>query len=433
MTQDPEGPPPALHWRPRAIVLYAAGAIFGLLALLLRTPVPLFLAVPLLLAPVAAGLYLPNRPVRVRVEWEEEGEGPRVTIRGRLSAGPGVLSTSLFARFVRPEPLLEEKPSSFRFTEAGQEFRHFWKAPFPCIADVPVPQVTWRDPLGLAESPLPVDGTPLPVERFPPELNRISRVQMERTTPLPGEVRSRALGRSGEFFSIRPVHPGDTPRQINWRASARAGTLLANDFLQERTGDVLLLLDLRPTSLGTGRDDKLLSVMRAAAIGIARAFLDQKTRVGLGLFGEFLTAVPLGSGRRQRFRLLQALRRCRMGSEASPAERLAVSLRQYFPPGVLTLLISPLADEESLALLPHLRRRGYPVVVLSPSPVALLTPEAGTETPDDLSALRLMRLVRRQQVGQVWREAPAVDWEDFWSLGPLVHLLRRPAYSRRGL
>ncbi|MCI4346065.1 MAG: hypothetical protein L3K07_04860, partial [Thermoplasmata archaeon] len=145
--------------------------------------------------------------------------------------------------------------------------------------------------------------------------------------------------------------------------------------------------------------------------------------------GEFLEAVPLGTGRRQRFRIRRLLRSAVVPLESGPGERLAVSMRQYFPPGVLTLLLSPMAEEEQLLLLPHLRRRGYPVIVVSPSPVPLLIPPEATRREDRL-ARRLMNLDRRRRIAEVWKEAPTVDWTDYWALGQLVALLRHP--SRRG-
>jgi hypothetical protein len=32
----------------------------------------------------------------------------------------------------------------------------------------------------------------------------------------------------------------------------------------------------------------------------------------------------------------------------------------------------------------------------------------------------------------VWKDAPVVDWEDFWSLGSFVNFLRRPLPRERG-
>jgi uncharacterized protein (DUF58 family) len=415
-----------LYWTPRVILLAGAGSVLGIAAVVLRSSVPLFLALPLLLAPIAAGLFLPRRPIRARIEWQERGSGERVRIAGRITTDPPVAPTLLYPAFRPPAPLRERDPPELEVAGPTLTFALEYDVPFPCLADFPVPEITWRDPLGLAESPLAVSGPTLPIERYPPEIHRLGAVNLRRTTPLPGEIRSRALGGAGDFFAVRTAGPTDTPRQINWRATARSGRLLANDYLLERTGDLVLLLDSRPTELGRGRDEQLLSVARAGALGIASAFLQAKSRVGLGVFGEFLEAVPLGTGRRQRYRLRRQLVATRLAEEGGPAERLAVSLRQYFPPGVLTLLLSTLATDEQTLLLPHLRRRGYPVIVLSPSPLPVLLPRAAREAPEDALARRILRLERRHRLGAAWGEAPAVDWEEYWSLAPLVALLRRP-------
>jgi uncharacterized protein (DUF58 family) len=424
----PRGPATAapIFWTPRVLVLAGAGAAFGVAAILLRSSIPLFFALPLILAPIAAGLFLPRRQIVARVEWTERGTGTRVRVAGRITTDPPVAPSLLYPRFRAPAPLLERAPPDLEVLEPTLAFALEYETPFPCIVDFPLPEIVWRDPLGLAESPVTVVGSPLAIERYPPELHRLGVVNLRRTTPLPGEIRSHALGAAGDFFAVRPAQPTDTPRQINWRATARAGRLLANDYLVERTGDLVILLDARPSVLGPGRDEQLLSVARAGAFGIASAFLQAKSRVGLAVFGEFLEAVPLGTGRRQRFRIRRLLRAATISGEGGPAERCAISLRQYFPPGVLTLLISPLAGEEQMVLLPHLRRRGYPVIVLSPSPVPVLVPPAVRDTREDALTRRFLRLERRERLGAVWGEAPAVDWEDYWSLAPLVALLRRP-------
>lgn len=419
-----------LYWTPRVLLLAGAGAILGVAAVVLRTSVPLFLALPLLLAPIAAGLFLPREPIVARVEWAERGSGERVRVAGRIRTNPPVAPTLLYPTFRVPEPLLERSPVELEVMDPTLAFALEYQAPFPCIADLAVPKITWRDPLGLAESPVEVQGSVLSIERYPPELHRIGTVNLRRTTTLPGEIRSRALGGSGEFFNVREAVSTDTPRQINWNATARTGRLLANDYRLERTGDLVILLDARATDLSRKRDEQLLSISRAAALGIAAGFLQAKSRVGVGTYGEFLDAVPLGAGRRQRFLIRHLLRGTHLAEENGPAERLAVSMRQYFPPGVLTLLISSLAGEEQMLLLPHLRRRGYPVLILSPSPVPLLLPPNPKEPLESSLARRVMRLERRDRMGEAWGEAPAIDWEEYWSLASLVALLRWP--SARG-
>lgn len=424
-------PADGVRFRPIAGLGLAGGVLLALAGLALKSPVPLFLALPLLLAPGAAALVAPPAGTRARLTWSARGEGAEVRLEGTLRLPAGVPPRSVRLGFYRPAPLEESAPPDLVPGDGDVAFTVHWRAPYPCLAVVALPEVRWTDPMGLAEVPIPLDGRALRVERFPPEVRRLSAVRLRRTSPLPGEVRSRATGPAGEFFTLRAAVAGDPVRRINWPASARSGRLLANEFRVERTGDLVLVLDLRPTPLGPERDAALLSIAASAALGIAAGFLQEKARVGLALFDEFLTAIPLASGRLQRFRIARALQQVHPGTAAGPSERLAVSLRRYFPPGVTTVLLSPLAEEDGGLLLSHLRRRGFPVSVLSPSPLPLLTGPPGRRTPDDELAVRLLRLVRRQQVAEAWREAPVIDWDDYWSLAPFVRFLTSPESGRR--
>ncbi len=419
-----------IHWRPATYALFAAAAILFALGIVLKNPVPLFLGLPLLLTPISSALAQPKHTPTATLTWISDGVGGEVHIRGRVTPGPHLPSGEIIPEFQRPPSLVEQRAPELRYDASGISFDLFWETTRPCLLRVPIPQITWRDPIGLVDRPGRLEGSPLSVERFPPELMRIGSPPLRRTILVPGEVRSRATGRAGDFFSIRTAAPTDTPRQINWRATARRGRLLANEFYLERTGDVLLLLDLRPSPLGPERDSPLVSLAAAAAYGIAEAFLDEKARVGLAFFDEFVTALPLASGRTQRYRIREALRRAHPGISGGPEERCAISLRRYFPPGVMTILLSPLADEAAANLIPHLRLRGFPVIVLSPSPLPILFERDGRSAPIDPIAARLMRLVRRSRIGEVWQDAPVVDWDNYWSLTGFVDLMSAPVRHR---
>ena len=86
--------------------------------------------------------------------------------------------------------------------------------------------------------------------------------------------------------------------------------------------------------------------------------------------------------------------------------------------------------ESSERLLLYLRRRGYFPLVLSPSPLTLSRPLRGREAPFEPIIARLESLVRRQRLNEVWKVAPVVDWDNFWSLAPLVRFLSTPVRNR---
>ena len=420
------------RWRPRAYLLFGAAVVLAGLGIALRSPPPLFVAVPLLLAPVAAALLGPRSPPVARAEWQVAGSAQSVEVTGTVRFDAPTDARDIMIRFSVPPGLSERAPPRVDRSLREIRFALHWAASVPIVVPVPAPGIGWQDPAGLVERPVHWESTDLMVERYPAELIHIGAVRLERTIAIPGETLSRRIGSEGEFFGIRLAAPTEPPRRINWRASARVGRLLANEFRVERTGDVLLLIDARPTTLGPSVDGALFSLSLAAAYGIAESFLREKARVGLGIYGEFLDAIPLASGRTQRLRIRNALLAARLTTAPGPAERCAIALRRYFPPGVTTILLTSLADDSSTDLVPFVRRRGFPLVVMSPSPLPLL--DRASRARDEESDLvgRIARLLRRRRVSATWRDAPVVDWEDYWSVGGLVDLLRRPRRVGRG-
>jgi len=419
-----------LQWRPLAPLLLSTGAALLLVAVLTRNPTPLFLALPLLLAPVAAGIVGPRSAPPVRIDLAIEGAAADVQVRGTVVPEPGLDARNFVVELERPASLVGASAPRLDYSSSEVRFRATWTAPEPTITEIPVPEVLWRDPIGIVEREAVSSASPVVVSRYPPELLRIGSVRLERTTPLPGETRSRRVGESGEFHGIRPARPEDPPRQINWRATARAGRPLANEYDLDKTGDLLILLDARPTSLGPTVDERLFSVARAAAVGLSDSFLRVKSRVGVGVFGEFLDVVPLSTGRTQRIRIEMALKQAHLSTVSAPAERCAVSARRHFPPGLTTVVFSSLSDDSSEDLSPYLRRRGFPAIVLSPSPLPLIEAVSRLTGEDEEIARRISRLVRRDRIARAWQEAPTIDWDDFWSLGKFVEFVRRPRVRR---
>lgn len=423
-------PPTGIRWTPRAWLLLGAGTVLLLVAIALRDPVAAFVGLPLLIAPIAVAMTGPPPPFRADVAWSADGAETEVRVSGRIRTAAESRGSELRLLVHRPGELLGPDTPEYAPAPDGTDFTFRWTSPWPTVSVVPAPTVVWQDPLGLAQRPSAGDRESLVVERSPPDAMRLGTVRLERTLPLPGETRSHRIGPSGEFFGIRDAQPTDPPRRINWLASARAGRPLANEYELDRTGDVVLLLDTRPTRLGAIVDERLLGVSRAALLGVAEAFLRAKDRVGFAAFDEFLHAVPLAGGRHQRIRIQQAVLATRRATLPGPSERCAVSLGRYFPPGITVLLVSSLADESTAEVVPHLTRRGYPVVVLSPSPLGVESALIPLDPEDDRLAARIDRIDRRSSIAKTWMYAPVVDWDDFWTLAGLVRFLQQPRRRR---
>jgi uncharacterized protein (DUF58 family) len=101
-----------------------------------------------------------------------------------------------------------------------------------------------RGPLGLAawthrvEAPAEVIVYPdLPAARRLASLVRTGRFRDE------GLRRRGPLGLGTEFESVRDYSPDDDIRQVNWRATARLGRPMSNQYRVERDRDVLCVID----------------------------------------------------------------------------------------------------------------------------------------------------------------------------------------------
>ncbi len=427
---QPTPPAQPFRWRYRGYLLAGAGAAFLAAAVAARDPVLILIAVPLLVAPVAAALVSPRPATTADLAWQATGDSGAVRITGVLRTTPASATDDLIVSFVRPATLSEAEPSNVEWWPGAVRFELAWRSPHITVETVPPPSVEWQDPMGLVERPVGGRRSELVVDPSELDALRLGAVRLERVRHLIGRVSNRHLGSTGEFFEIRAAAPDDPPRRINWWASARIGKMLANELEFDRRVDLVVLVDARPTVLGEVMDEKFLGVARAAAAGISGMFLREKTRVGYAAFGEFLEAVPLSTGRTHAVRIRHAIRTTRRSATGGPSERCAVSLRRLFPLSVTVVLLSSLGGDDVCDVVVHLRRRGFPVVVLNPSWRSLIP--RGTTLParEDAMATRLGQLERRTRLAATRTYAPVVDWEDLSSLGEFTRWLQHPTRGR---
>jgi len=421
---------PGVRWRGRAYLLIGFGIVLAIAAVITRSAVPLFVALPLLLVPFASAARTPGQARRADLSWSAEGIGSAVEVSGELRGSFGGWSGDLV---VEPTPPPGAVPTSpLRVARGGEAVRFSlgWRIPEPTITTLHAPLVLWQDPLGLVESEVGGARPDLPLRRYPAELHRLDAIRLDRTIALPGESPSRRVGASGEFYGLREAQPDEPWGRINWRATARLGRLLANDYQVDLTGDLLIVLDVRPTSADRALDARLLGIARAGVYGIADALFHSKVRVGFVSFGEFVDALPLSTGRGHRARVLGAIATSRLSAVAGPAERCAFSLRRFYRPGLTTLVVSSWTGDASEELVPYLRRQGFPPLLISPSPLPMLEEKGGLPPGAERLARRLELFERRVRLSETWQFAPVIDWNDYWSLEGLARFLRRPTRRR---
>lgn len=132
-----------------------------------------------------------------------------------------------------------------------------------------------------------------------------------------GGARARALavgsdaGARGEFRGLREYRPGDDPRDVHWRSTARLGEPVVREYERDSAPSTWLCLDLR------GPEDDAAEAAAEIAATLADRAVARGERVALVTAD---TLVAPGLGRPQLERILDALARAAFRPDA-PAVR----------------------------------------------------------------------------------------------------------------
>ena len=141
---------------------------------------------------------------------------------------------------------------------------------------------------------------------------RIRRIEMTTrklvNDGFAGEYQSAFRGRGMEFDEVRPYHPGDDVRSIDWNVTARTGEPYVKSYVEERELTAMLAVDVSGSGdFGTrNRFKRDLAVELAAVMSFAATTNNDK--VGLLLFTDRVESlVPPRKGRSHVLRMLRDL------------------------------------------------------------------------------------------------------------------------------
>jgi uncharacterized protein (DUF58 family) len=260
-------------------------------------------------------------------------------------------------------------------------------------------------PLGLARRHYP-PGAPAQVLVYP-DLHTARRLvlRLRQGRATPGErLRRGPLGLGTEFESIREYSPDDDIRQVNWRATARLGRPMSNQYRVEQDRDVLCLLDtgrLMAAPLGHGT---LLDAALDAAAAVALVADELGDRCGAIAFDDAVRRAldPRRLGAR---RVIEALFDLQPRMVDSDFER--AFLRVGGSRRGLVVVFSDLIDETAARSLvqatPMLARRHAVVVASAGDPDLEALASGGGERAQDAYARAAALSVLDARAGAVMR------------------------------
>ncbi len=300
-------------------------------------------------------------------------EAPRVTREVATTLSRGVTSPlvvecarrgGLTVRLRQPRvpDLAVEPPEATGRIDARLVPRRRGRHELPGVA------VRATGPLGLAAWTRPGPG-PAEVLVFPdlPAARRLALAVRKGRFRDPGQLSRGPLGLGTEFESIRDYTTDDDIRQVNWRATARLGRPMSNQFRVEQDRDVICVVDCGRLMAAPIEDRTRLDAAVDAVAAVALVADEVGDRCGVVAFDSEIRRrlAPRRSGGDGVVRAVFDLEPRGVDSDYELAFRTVAGGKRAFVL-VLTDLLEEVAARPLVEAVPYLARR-HAVVVASVS------------------------------------------------------------------
>jgi uncharacterized protein (DUF58 family) len=167
-----------------------------------------------------------------------------------------------------------------------------------------------------------------------------------RTRGMVGGVRARrVVGAGAELHQLRNYQPGDPLARIDWKASARAGSLVTREYSEDQHLDVLVAVDAgRLSRLRCGELDRF-GLYGNIAARLAEVATHHDDRVGLVVYADRVLAThPPARGLAATIALRHALERSSVHATESDPTVAAVTIRGLLRHRALVILLTDLDD-----------------------------------------------------------------------------------------
>ncbi|MEQ9309901.1 MAG: DUF58 domain-containing protein [Balneolaceae bacterium] len=173
-----------------------------------------------------------------------------------------------------------------------------------------------------------------------------------------GIKKIRRLGHTMEFDQIKEYVPGDDIRSINWKATARSQNLMVNQFQDERSQQVVNVIDMGRVMKMPFDGLNLLEYAINTSLVISNIALIKDDKAGLVTFSNKEAVVVRPEKKRTHIRKIQeSLYNLNTNFMESDYERLIINLRTHLNQRSLVLLYTNFETFSSMQRqLPYLKR-----------------------------------------------------------------------------
>ena len=176
-----------------------------------------------------------------------------------------------------------------------------------------------------------------------------------------GVKRMRRLGHSMEFEQIKEYVRGDDYRTINWKATARKGDLMVNNYTDERSQQIYCLINKGRVMKMPFEGMTLLDYAINASLVLSSVALQKQDKAGLIAFGQNIDAfLPADKKPTQINNILEALYKQQTAFLEPDLEKLFSAVRNRITHRSLLVLFTNFESFDSLdRVLPSLKRLAH--------------------------------------------------------------------------
>ena len=176
-----------------------------------------------------------------------------------------------------------------------------------------------------------------------------------------GVKRMRRLGHSMEFEQIKEYVRGDDYRTINWKATARKGDLMVNNFTDERSQQIYCLVNKGRVMKMPFEGMTLLDYAINSSLVLSSVALQKQDKAGLITFGQNIDAfVPADKKPTQINNILESLYKQQTNFLEPDLEKLFSVVRNRITQRSLLVLFTNFESFDSLErVLPSLKRLAH--------------------------------------------------------------------------
>ncbi|MFZ5639857.1 MAG: DUF58 domain-containing protein [Bacillota bacterium] len=193
-----------------------------------------------------------------------------------------------------------------------------------------------------------------------PEITLLNNKGYGETVHMAGDhtVNLKSSIRGTGLFGVRNYYSGDAMNRIHWKASARNRKLLVKEFEQQRSREMVIILDLNRDSCFGPEPETTLEKAVSIAASIAGTGLKEGNQVGLVALGEERVYLRPQTGRGHLGMVLERLARVKADATDCFADT-AYRESTGFPKGARMVLVTARITPELVERLYQMAARGY--------------------------------------------------------------------------